>query len=150
MCLVTNTWQYWRVFCPCCTPEKQEVCAICKGTQMQWICLYGRSCQYSTRRNNKKSKKNCMTLSTTDWCLSQHCMENLLSWLDSIQNAAELANIRQWNSEMIHFCKGVWRATGGHFRYLECHTVLQWSTFWLDSLQSTQIYKNCHTSKRFW
>jgi hypothetical protein len=44
-----------------------------------FMCSYGRSCWCSRGDNNKKSKKNCATVSTSDLGFSQPCMKNL-SW----------------------------------------------------------------------
>jgi hypothetical protein len=38
---------------------------------------YGGSCLCSTGGNNRRCKKKYSTFSTTDFCLNQHCMENL-------------------------------------------------------------------------
>lgn len=97
MCLITNAWQYcWRVFCPCCTSEKENVCNVQRDINAIVLFVWK---QLSVQQKRQYwIKKNCITLSKTDWHLSQHCMENLLWWLVCIQNATELDNVRQWNS----------------------------------------------------
>jgi hypothetical protein len=49
-----------------------------------------------------KSKKNHMKFSRTDSGLNRRCIEHLLCWLAivTIQNAAESAIVRRWNSEV--------------------------------------------------